>query len=271
MSQQEARTDRFFASCKHRSDLLFHFTVSSNLMAVLCNSGINERFSLLCRKPTSWRMRNPACRTILLIFWKRRNGWSSFWLPTSPSAKSPHRWIQTFLWSPCLRCMPASPPLSPRSHRPPSQRQPLSLQAIQHSPQPLTPSSAAAATPSCQRPPSPTAWWKWLTWIRPFWRSRWTSWQRRRQRRRGLSPMSTCPTPSSPLRTGSLFTPQSAAVTLSPCARPWWPARRPAPPWHHLSCSPFQRRRPSPPAVLPTGDEATATTSLLIHSAPLPC
>lgn len=233
-------------------------------------------FSLPYRKLINWKMRSPACRMILLIFWRRKNGWSSFWLPTSRSAKSPQSWIQISLWSPCLLPTPASP-LCARSHRPPSQRHPRSLPANQPSPQLPTRSSAAAAlaaaaAPLSSLPPtSPATWWSWQIWTPPFWRSLWICWRRQKRRRRGLCQRSICLTPSTQLRTGSLFTPQAVTMTLSPCAHLWWLAHQPAPPSPHPSCLPFQRRRPSPPVASPTGEEATAMTSPLIPSAPPPC
>lgn len=236
-------------------------------LIVLPNSWVNapSSISLSLRKLISLRMRSPACRMILLIFWRRRRGSSSFSLPTSPSAKSPPSWTQTSLSSQCLQ--PASQPGCPPSHRPPSPRHPLSLPASQPSP-PLPP---PLPTPSSPPPPFPTARSRWQTWTPPSWRSLWICSQRLRWRRRGQCRRLTCPTPSTQLRTGRPFTPQPPPLTSSPCARLWWPAHRPAPPSRLLSCLPSQRRRPSPPAASPTGEEATATTSPLIRSAHPPC
>lgn len=207
-------------------------------------------------------MRSPACRMISLTFWRRRKGWSSFWRRTNPSAKSPQSLTQTSPWS--LFLLP--------SHRPPSQWcPPPSLPASQPSPPPPTLSSPAAAVPSSPPPPFPAARSRWQTWTPPSWRSLWICWRRQRWRRRGQCQKSTCPTPSTQLRTGSPFTPQPTTLTLSPCVRQWWPAPQHAPPTPLRLCLPSQRRRPSPPVASHTGEEATATTSPLTPSAHQPC
>lgn len=219
-------------------------------------------------------MRSPACRTILLISWRRKSGSSSFWLPTNPSAKSPQSSTLTSPSSPSLLPTPASPPACPPSHRPPSRWCPPSRPASRPSPLPPTPSSpaaAAAAALPCPLPPSQTARWRWRTWNPLFWRSPWIWCQRRSWRRRALCLRSTCPAPSTQLRTGSPFMPQPVTMTLSPCAPLWWPARRPAPPSRPLSSLPSPRRNPSPLVASPTGEEATATTSPPIPSVPPPC
>lgn len=205
------------------------------------------------RKLISWRVRSPFCRTILPTYWKRRKGLSSYWQHTSRSARSPQNWTQTFL-------RPACPPPS----------LPLSLPASQPSPRPQTQSSPAPAL----SPPPPrwqTARSRWQIWRPLSSRSPWTFWQRPSWRRRARSPRSTCPAPSFPTRTGSPFTRQPAAMTLSPCAHLWWPAPQLAPPTRHLSPSPSPRLRPSPPVASHTGEEAAATIIPLTPSAHQPC
>ena len=276
MPQQEARAYRHSTSCKYPIDLsLFINTyLSSRWKAMQSNSQVNASpfsFSDNFRKLISWRMRSPTFRMILPILWRRRRGWSSFWLPISPSAKSPQSWTQTSLWSPSLLPSPASPLGCLPQHRPPS---PQSLQGSQHSPQPPTPSSpaaASAAAPSCPLPPSPTARSSWRIWTPQSWRNLWTWWQRPRWRRRGRCPRSTCPTLCTRCRTGSRFTTRPILATLSPCARPWWPAPLPAPPTPLHLCSASLRRRPSPLVASPTGEEAAAMTSPPTPSAHPPC
>lgn len=218
----------------------------------------------------SWRKRSLASRMILPIFWRRRKGLSLSWLPTNLSAKSPQSWLQTSLWSPSLPPNPASPPRCLPSYRPPSPRQPQSLPASQLSPQPQTRSSPAIVL-SFPQPPSLTARSRWQILKPPFWRSLWTCCQRLRWRQRGQCRRSTCPTPSTQLRTGSSSTPQPVTLTLSPCAHPWWPAPPPAARTRLRLCSPSQRQRPFPPVASPTGEKAAATNSPLTPSAHQPC
>lgn len=225
-------------------------------------------FSLPNRKLISWKKRSPASRMILPIFWRRKRGLSSFWLPTNLSVKSPQSWPQTSLWPRSLLPTPASPLRCLPSYRAP--RQPQSLPASQPSPQPQTRSSPAIAL-SSPLPPSPTARSRWQILRPPSWRSLWTCWRRRRWRRHGQCQRSTCPTPSTQLRTGSSSTTRPITLTLSPCAHPWWPAPLPAARIRLRLCSPSQRQRPSPLVASPTGEEAAATNSPLTPSAHQPC
>lgn len=167
--------------------------------------------SLYYRKPISWKMRSPACRMILPTCWRRRKGSSSFWLPTSLSAKSPLSWTRTSPWLHSLLPSPATPLQCPPSHRPPSQRHPLSLPASRPSPQAPTLSSPTLPPPS-PPPQSPAALSRCQTWRPQSWRSRWICWRRRGRCQRW--------TPSTRVRTGRPFTPQLIPMTLSPCAHP---------------------------------------------------
>lgn len=207
---------------------------------------------------------------ILPISWKRRKGLSSFWQHISPSAKSPQSWTLSSPSLPSLLPTPSSLRRCPPSLRPPSQSCPLSTPASQPSLHPPTQSSPAAAPSSPPQPPQPAR-SRCPTWSPQSWRSLWICWQRQRWRRHAQSQRSTCQTPSTQLRTGSPFTAQPTTLTLSPCARPWWPAHLPALPSRPHLCLPSQRPRPSPPVASPTGEGVTAMTSRLTPSAHQPC
>lgn len=221
MPQQEARAYRHSASCKYP----IRFTITHwnmfivRAIAELSNSQADatSSISLSYRKLISWKTRNPTCRMISPTCWRRRRGLSSSWLPTSPFAKSPLSWAQTSPWPPSLLPTPATPLQCPPSHRSPSLIHPLSLPASRPSPQPPTPYSPAPAPPSPQ-PLSLAAQSRCQTWSPLSWRSLWISWQRRRWRRHGLCQRSTCPAPSTRVRSGRLFTPQLIPMTSSPCA-----------------------------------------------------